>query len=114
MKCQQNRTKVQNKNVKAGLVRTVISFFFFFPSAFSLSHRQFNSPEELNNKEQGLGKDRAGQGPTCTYSKQRFVIGWENNRDCDITMALSLKTMGSAGWMGTGQSRDSFISYSFW
>ena len=22
-----------------------------------------------------------------------FVIGWENNRDCDITMPLSLKTM---------------------
>ena len=22
-----------------------------------------------------------------------FVIGWENNRDCDITMPISLKTM---------------------
>ena len=22
-----------------------------------------------------------------------FVIGWENNKDCDITMPLSLKTM---------------------
>ena len=22
-----------------------------------------------------------------------FVIGWENNRDCDIIMLLSLKTM---------------------
>ena len=22
-----------------------------------------------------------------------FVIGWENNRDCDIIMPLSLKTM---------------------
>ena len=27
----------------------------------------------------------------------RFVIGWENNRDGDITMPLSLKTIGSAG-----------------
>ena len=37
-------------------------------------------------------------GPTCTYSKQGFVIGWENNRDGDITMPLSLKTIGSAGY----------------
>ena len=28
----------------------------------------------------------------------RFVIGWENNRDVDITMLLSLKTIGSAGY----------------
>ena len=28
----------------------------------------------------------------------RFVIGWENNRDGDITMPLSLKTIGSAGY----------------
>ena len=28
----------------------------------------------------------------------RFVIGWENNRDVDITMPLSLKTIGSAGY----------------
>ena len=28
------------------------------------------------------------------------MIGWENNRDGDITMALSLKTMGSAGLDG--------------
>ena len=27
----------------------------------------------------------------------RFVIGPENNRDGDITMLLSLKTIGSAG-----------------
>ena len=27
----------------------------------------------------------------------RFVIGWENNRDGDITMPLSLKTIGCAG-----------------
>ena len=28
----------------------------------------------------------------------RFVFGWENNRDGDITMPLSLKTIGSAGY----------------
>ena len=28
----------------------------------------------------------------------RFVIGWENNGDGDITMPLSLKTIGSAGY----------------
>ena len=28
----------------------------------------------------------------------RFVIGWENNMDGDITMPLSLKTIGSAGY----------------
>ena len=28
---------------------------------------------------------------------QSFVIGWENNMDGDITMPLSLKTIGSAG-----------------
>ena len=27
---------------------------------------------------------------------KHFVIGWENNRDGDITMPLSLKTIGSA------------------
>ena len=27
----------------------------------------------------------------------RFVIGWENNRDGDKTMPLSMKTIGSAG-----------------
>ena len=25
--------------------------------------------------------------------ERMFVIGWENNMDCDITMPLSLKTM---------------------
>ena len=28
----------------------------------------------------------------------RFVIGWENNRDGDKTMPLSLKTIGSEGY----------------
>ena len=28
----------------------------------------------------------------------RFVIDWENNRDGDKTMPLSLKTTGSAGY----------------
>ena len=28
----------------------------------------------------------------------RFGIGWENNRDGDMTMPLSLKTIGNAGY----------------
>ena len=28
----------------------------------------------------------------------KLVIGWENNRNGDITMPLSLKTIGSAGY----------------
>ena len=28
-----------------------------------------------------------------------IVIGWKNNRDGDIIMPLSLKTIGSAGYM---------------
>ena len=28
----------------------------------------------------------------------RSVIGWENNKDGDITMPLYLKTIGSAGY----------------
>ena len=38
------------------------------------------------------------RGPTCTHSKKVFVIGWENNRDGDVTMPISLKTIGSAGY----------------
>ena len=40
----------------------------------------------------------------------RFVTGWENNRDGDITMPLSLKTIvvhvigTKEVWMGAGQS----------
>ena len=30
--------------------------------------------------------------------RTRFVIGWGNNRDGDITMPVSLKTIGSAGY----------------
>ena len=37
-------------------------------------------------------------GSTCTDSRLGFMIGWENNRDGDITMPLSLKTIGSAGY----------------
>ena len=39
---------------------------------------------------------------SCTVDlhrfQTRFVIGWDNNRDGDITMPLSLKTIGSAGY----------------
>ena len=34
----------------------------------------------------------------CVYAVQtRFATGWENNRDGDITMPLSLKILGIAG-----------------
>ena len=32
------------------------------------------------------------------FFQTRFLIGWENNRDSDITMPLSPKTIGSAGY----------------
>ena len=30
--------------------------------------------------------------------QKRFVIGWKNSRDGDITIPVSLKTIGSAGY----------------
>ena len=33
------------------------------------------------------------QGRSRTYLKDCFLLSWENNRDCHITMHLSLKTM---------------------
>ena len=40
-----------------------------------------------------------------------FVIGWENNKDCDITMPLSLKTMevnevNNVTWKGSFNIRN--------
>ena len=36
----------------------------------------------------------SGKGRSCTsWFERLFVISWENNRDCHITMPLSLKTM---------------------
>ena len=40
----------------------------------------------------------APMGADLPLFQARFVIGWENNRDGDITMPLSLKTIGSAGY----------------
>ena len=39
----------------------------------------------------------------------RFVIGWENNRDGDITMPLSLKTIGSAGYRDQWNKRFGWV-----
>ena len=36
------------------------------------------------------------------------MIDWENNRDGDITMPPSLKTIGSAGY------RDQWLKYEVW
>ena len=39
----------------------------------------------------------------------RFVIGWENNRDGDVTMPLSLKTIGSAGYRDQWNKRFGWV-----
>ena len=36
---------------------------------------------------------RGGKGAIPYLFERLFLIGWENNRDCHITMSLSLKTM---------------------
>ena len=41
---------------------------------------------------------QAGSGADLHLFQTRFVIGWENSRDDDITMPLSLKVIGSAGY----------------
>ena len=42
---------------------------------------------------------QAGSGADLhPWFQTRFVIGWENNRNDDITMPLSLKAIGNAGY----------------
>ena len=41
--------------------------------------------------------------------RTRFVIGWENNKDGDITMPLSLKTIGSAGYRDQRNKRFGWV-----
>ena len=41
---------------------------------------------------------QADSGADLHLFQTRFVIGWENNRDDDITIPLSLKAIGSAGY----------------
>ena len=41
---------------------------------------------------------QADSGADLNLFQTRFVIGWENNRDDDITISLSLKAIGSAGY----------------
>ena len=36
---------------------------------------------------------RGGKGAIPYLFERLFLIGWKNNRDCHITMSLSLKTM---------------------
>ena len=51
-----------------------LNYFFFYVNAFFCSKR------------------------ICVYAVQTgFATGWENNRDGDITMPLSLKILGIAG-----------------
>ena len=38
------------------------------------------------------------RGPTCTHSKQGLWLAGKTKRDGDMTMPLSLKTIGSAGY----------------
>ena len=49
-------------------------------------------------REVDVGRGRFILGADLPLFQTRFVIGWENNRDVDITMPLSLKTIGSAGY----------------
>ena len=49
-------------------------------------------------REVDVGRGRFILGTDLHLFQTRFVIGWENNRDVDITMPLSLKTIGSAGY----------------
>ena len=48
--------------------------------------------------EQKQNKGVMLEGADLHLFQTRFVIGYENNRDGDITMAHSLKTIGSAGY----------------
>ena len=48
-------------------------------------------------REVDVGRGRFILGADLHLFQTRFVIGWESNRDGDITMPLSLKTIGSAG-----------------
>ena len=41
---------------------------------------------------------QADSGADLNLFQSRFVIGWENNRDDDITISLSLKAIGSVGY----------------
>ena len=52
----------------------------------------------LLEREVDVGRGRFIPGADLHLFQTRFVIGWENNRDGDITMPLSLKTIGSAGY----------------
>ena len=46
----------------------------------------------------------------CVYAVQtRFVTGWENNRDGYITMPLSLKTIGGAGYRDQWNKRFGWV-----
>ena len=41
--------------------------------------------------------------------RTRFVIGWENSRDGDITMPLSLKTIGSGSYRDQRNKRFGWV-----
>ena len=49
-------------------------------------------------REVDVGRGRFILGADLHLFQTRFVISWENNRDGNIAMPLSLKTIGSAGY----------------
>ena len=53
---------------------------FFFYQCLACHTDSLIVRKSQTMKSEDWGRDKAGQGPTCNYSKQRFVIGWENNR----------------------------------
>ena len=60
---------------------------------------------KIDARAKALGKDEKGEffllpfpGADLHLFQTKFVIGWENNRDGDIIMPLSLKTIGNAGY----------------
>ena len=48
-------------------------------------------------------------GPTCTYSKQGLWLAGKTRGTGDITMPLSLKTIGSAGYKDHGNRRFGWV-----
>ena len=49
-------------------------------------------------REVDVGRGRFILGAYLRLFQTKIVIGWENNRDGDITMPLCLITIGSAGY----------------
>ena len=57
---------------------------------------------------------QADSGANQHQFQTRFVIGWENNRNDDITMPLSLKAIGSAGYRDQKDKRFGRLLVNRW